>query len=112
MGFYQGYNRFKGADGKLRITYITLDGMINIEEFGQPIITIKSTLSLEEKVKTFIHEILHMTDEYWQYLGQNLDLDHPAEKKVESEVQVIYDSQPHLVEYLKKIIQENQGKKS
>ena len=121
MGFYQGYNRFKTADGKLRIEYIiydgqikieTYDGPINIEEFCHPVIKIKSMLPLEEKVKVFIHEVFHLTSEYWKYLGQKLGPDHPVEKKIESDVQVIYDNQPGLVEHLKKKIQENLGKMS
>lgn len=107
MGGYAGYSLFRETQGKLVVERFMLShGLIHIDGTGQPTIILNRSDSLEEQVKTLIHELLHLSDENLKLLGERLDLGHPEEQRLEREMEQIYLSQPRLVDHLRKKISE------
>ena len=112
MGFYEGYKIFRELEGKIEIKNFMLSkGLITILG-SQPLITINNNLSLEEQVKTFIHELIHLEYKNWKHLTPGcLPEDHPAEIEIEKETQETYNNNPILVKHLREKLQEVRYKK-
>ena len=111
MGIYQGLQFFKRNNGCLDLFPLDdCDGELNYC-CDDIFIHINSDNSLEDKVKTFIHELIHLVPEnwmYWCYLMDNYiddKLVDEFEESVENETQMVYESQPILINYLREKIQ-------
>ena len=67
MGVYEGYKLFKETSGEIRVDYMLVQGLIKVEGFGNCVIKLNRMNSLEEQVKTLIHEFLHLSPEYFRF---------------------------------------------
>lgn len=64
-------------------------------------IRINKELSNNERIKTLIHEILHFSREFRDYLGKRLGSDNSIEIEINKLSEVIFNNQPVLSRFLK-----------
>src|SRR3989344_4981447 len=108
MGVYEGYKLFKETSGEIRVDYMLVQGLIKVESFRNWFIKVNRINSLEEQVKTLIHEFLHLSPEYFRYTGNTSNSDKflsTIEEELDKKMEIIYDNQPCLVRHLKGKIQ-------
>lgn len=143
MGIYYGYSLFRKNKGFLGCDLKPDDsepnlsehvlGRISVVKKGYRIaIEVRSYLSIEDKVKCYIHELLHAAYHYNWMLDDNRPTGNKyinpysikfyptvdaEEDAMNRDMEIIYQTQPRLVERLKKDLREafidiNEGMKS
>lgn len=114
MGIYTGYSAFRRIEGWIELSYLgpKSRGIIRTHRGHPKIIVLNEDDSLDEQVRTLIHELLHLSPERRRFLDnlsfacQQSGKNHPEEIKIEEEMEAVYLSQPMLVSYLKNKILE------
>ncbi len=105
MGVYEGLSRislihfYEGSEK---------DHFGSLNYFGGKYdVGINTFYSLEEQVKTLIHEALHLSKPFWDSLA-SVDTDTSLLKQEEGDIErltdAIYSCQPRLVDYLRSVI--------
>ena len=104
MGVYEGYALFRELGGEIKVvSFLRPQGLLNIVG-ERPVISIRKGDSLEEQVKTLLHELIHLSSENWRFWGQHLTKDDPVEMRIEQETEIVYSCQPRFVEHLREKI--------
>ena len=119
MGVYRGLVLFKKSGGKVIKNSIFIPAILSIfPSTAQFYIQIRESDSLEEQLKSIIHELLHISYEYEDIMrnknirnARNINkflkefrhfhYNSELERKIEQETEVIYANQPSLVNYLR-----------
>lgn len=107
MSIYFAYSYFRRVDGLIFKANLKkgVHGALILFAGENRFIEVNKNDSLEEQVKTVIHELLHISRE-WSYLNlgtSNNGLEYP-ESMIEEETQIVYENQPKLVKNLEKLI--------
>jgi len=111
MGVYEGFQRLRRAGTAVFVSPWSHDAsVIAHHEYSATSyeyeMTIDEKLSLEQRVKTMIHEFLHFSAQFREYLGKRLTKNHPVEREIDNLTDIVYDTSPILRNYLKKLLQQ------
>lgn len=103
---YSGIKEFKRRGGTIVKQFSIhdikpLSGVIYETSSKKPVIVINAFYPLEEKIKTIIHEFLHLSPKYIPYYGHGKS-NRYVEECIDSDVELVYKTSPILVDYLKK----------
>lgn len=101
---YEGYRKFKESGGLIRLVDdhiydACVEYAINLEGNLSNIITIKEK-DIEIEIKSFMHELLHLSDKYRTALYEHS----LQEEAIENEVETVYAKCPEFVDELKQIL--------
>ncbi len=110
MEVYEGYRLFRRNGG-----IIALSSCLEIDHRGQiiwdetefrPIIFLNKDDPLEEKVKTLIHELMHLAPCYLRYAARGEKLPADKEDEIERKTLDFYQKRPFLVGRFRRLAQE------
>lgn len=113
MGVYDGYSYFRQGGGRIVKSNMShhCHGSLGVLYASpkQYFITINRADSIDEQVKTLIHEFLHLSLENRQHIfddpfGEQRGIIEEEEHRVMKETEMVYQMQPNLVEHLRKVV--------
>ena len=103
MGIYEAISFLKKHPTLLEVCPHHCNGTVyylsNSHKFEYKI-RINNNLSIDNRIKTLIHECLHFSPEFRSYLGKALCYSHPVERKIDKLSDDIFNCQPILSKFL------------